>query len=269
MVVAYAAAAVVGLAAGAWVSWVCLSLFGDAARWYGKARHEKGMPAGLALAEALMLLLCVRWHRLPRPTGAKFPAGRPFLLVAPHRCSLDPFLIHSAADCRIDFLVAKEYADLPLVGSFLRMVGCIPVDRSKSDPASLKAALRRLKDGAVVGIFPEGGIADPGDTSRTRAGVGMIALRAGVPVIPVTLHGVRPSHSVVGGFFFRGRPRVEFGAPVDLSEFAGRRPTHRDYEAAAAKILAAVGIAPPPPPAPHHHPPATGHPPGLANSTSV
>src|SRR5262249_38880302 len=73
----------------------------------------------------------------------------------------------------------------------VKMVECVPVNRTGMDVASVKAALRHLKDGRVLGIFPQGGIRRPGEPLEIREGVGLLALRSGATVIPAYISGTR------------------------------------------------------------------------------
>ena len=81
----------------------------------------------------------------------------------------------------------KELFKVPVVGAFLRAIGCYPVDRKSSDIAALRTTINLLKDEDCVGIFPQGtrcpGV-DPA-TTTVKSGVGLIAARSGAHVLPV------------------------------------------------------------------------------------
>jgi 1-acyl-sn-glycerol-3-phosphate acyltransferase len=238
--VAAAAGVAVALAVITWLAWSAVGIAGIYAE---KRKRPTWGPLEAAL-ETFMAVICRWWHRLPPPSPADPPAlppTGPALLVAPHRTSLDPFLIYDRSNRQIRFLVAKEFTRIPLIGTFLRLAGTIPVDRKAADVSAVKAALRVLKDGDVVGLFPEGGIIETGESAHVRHGAAMMALRTGVPVIPACIGGIRPSGRVFRGLIRRSPgARVVFGPPVDLSEFRGRRPGPAELEAATRKIMEAV-----------------------------
>lgn len=75
-------------------------------------------------------------------------------------------------------------------GGFLRQTGQIPLDRFHADPAAIKTALRVLRAGNAVGIFPEGTRGD-GELRRFHRGTAYLALAAGAPVVPVVFFGTR------------------------------------------------------------------------------
>ncbi|MBM3965902.1 MAG: 1-acyl-sn-glycerol-3-phosphate acyltransferase, partial [Planctomycetes bacterium] len=80
------------------------------------------------------------------------------VLVANHRCSLDPFFLQLIAGTRVHWMVAGEYFKTPLVGNLLRAFQAIPTNRGGVDTASTKRAIASAKQGRFVGMFPEGRI---------------------------------------------------------------------------------------------------------------
>jgi 1-acyl-sn-glycerol-3-phosphate acyltransferase len=76
------------------------------------------------------------------------------------------------------------------LGGFLRASGQIELDRVRPDPRAVKASLRVLRDGGVVGVFPEGSRGS-GDFAAIRGGAAYLALVTGAPVVPVVMFGVR------------------------------------------------------------------------------
>ena len=74
------------------------------------------------------------------------------------------------------------------LGPFLHASGQINVDRFNTDPAAVKACLRALRDGAAVGIFPEGS-RGAGDLGRFHRGAAYFGLVTGAPIVPVTMLG--------------------------------------------------------------------------------
>lgn len=150
----------------------------------------------------------VRVHHEDRvpPTG-------PVILAANHVGWLDgPMLaIHSPRP--VHALTKREMFEGRMDG-FLRRAGQIPVDRFAPDPGAIKTCLRVLRDGGVVGIFPEGA-RGTGELERFRRGAAYLALVTGAPVVPVNLFGTREpgqdSHSRPA----KGAPPVEvvFGDP--------------------------------------------------------
>ena len=83
-----------------------------------------------------------------------------FLLASNHISHFDPFIISSAVRRKIDWMAMAEFFPLPIVGLFLRAVDAFPAARDRADRKTIRSAIDRLKDGRIVGVFPEGGIRD-------------------------------------------------------------------------------------------------------------
>ena len=151
---------------------------------------------------------------VPREGGA--------ILAINHTSYLDFALAGTAAlpaNRYVRFMAKKELFDNKIAGPLLRGMHHINVDRSNGS-ASFVAALRALKAGEIIGIFPEGTISTSFEIKGLKSGAVRLAIGAGVPIIPtivwggqrVYTKGVKPS-------FKRGKipVTVSFGAPIAYS----------------------------------------------------
>ncbi|OAI56645.1 hypothetical protein AYO47_02045 [Planctomyces sp. SCGC AG-212-M04] len=163
------------------------------------------------------------------------PSGGALVLVN-HRSPVDPLFIFAAAArdpvhgrlTVVEFLTATEYTQIPgVIGFICKYMRAIPVDRDGEDMEGAKVALRRMRAGFTVGIFPEGRINFGEGLLRPNPGVAWLALKAGCPVIPAYIQGAPQcaSKSMVAPFLIRKKVHVEFGPPVDLSPYDGVRVT--------------------------------------------
>jgi 1-acyl-sn-glycerol-3-phosphate acyltransferase len=191
----------------------------------------------LFLARVLIVPVC----RL-RVTGDLPPALRagPVLLAANHIGPFDPVAITAA--CRVRRIAPRLMATgglfrAPVVGSVMRATGHLRVNRRQADVGDvLHDVTAALEAGSIVLGYPEGRITlDPGMwPERGKTGLARVALRTGVPVVPVAQWG---AHEVLawGGFgsmlgtllralWRRPVVRVHFGTPVDLSDLLDRPP---------------------------------------------
>jgi 1-acyl-sn-glycerol-3-phosphate acyltransferase len=139
---------------------------------------------------------------------------------------------------RISFLVKAEVLVGPL-GWLLRTVGQYAIDRSAPQREVLLAALAQLKDGGVIGIFPEGQRTD-GSVSEVFRGAGWLAARSGATVVPVALRGTaRPAGRRMKRF--RPRVRVLIGRSFTVPQGAGRTAIDaatRDIQTKLATLVA-------------------------------
>lgn len=145
------------------------------------------------------------------------------ILVANHRSSVDPFFVQLAAGRRVHWMVAKEYCQHFAFGPLLRACKVIPTNRSGSDTASTKAAIRLTSEGRLVGMFPEGKI---NRTSRTlmpiRSGAAVVAQKADAPLIPLLINGSPYRDTVWSPVFMPAHVQITFGAPIPPSTTASQ-----------------------------------------------
>src|SRR5437763_6433742 len=83
-----------------------------------------------------------------------------FLLAANHISHFDPVIISSVVRRKIDWMAMAEFFPVPVLGHFLRAGDAFPADLHRADRKTIRTAMQRLKDGRIVGVFPEGGIRD-------------------------------------------------------------------------------------------------------------
>ncbi len=164
-----------------------------------------------------------------QPEGREnIPKKGPAIIAANHLSFLDSFFIPLVVQRRkVTYLAKADYFKSWKTAWFFNMVGQIPTEReggAKSEQA-LNAALEVLKEGKLLGIYPEGTRSPDARLYRGRTGVARLALQAGVPVIPTGLIGTRevmPIDKKLPNFTGRLPVRVRFGNPLDFSRYAGR-----------------------------------------------
>jgi 1-acyl-sn-glycerol-3-phosphate acyltransferase len=179
------------------------------------------------------------WYRLRRAGPCTVPAEGPVILTANHGCTADPLMLYATCRTRImGYLIAREYSALPVLRYLTDAVGCIPVNRDGRDTAATKAAIRRLREGHMLGIFIEGRIAPPGSNTPPKDGVALLALQTGATVVPAYISGLVYHAGAARSFFAWHKVTVRYGPPVDLSDIRSK-----DREAAreaTARIWSAI-----------------------------
>jgi len=116
-----------------------------------------------------------------------------FLLASNHISHFDPPIISSVARRKIDWMAMAEFFPVPGLGHFLRAVDAFPAARDRADRKTIRSAIKRLKDGRIVGVFPEGGIRDGAcsllEGAPLRAGASTLSHMASVPIVPCVILG--------------------------------------------------------------------------------
>lgn len=149
-----------------------------------------------------------RYHRL-HGDKIDLPEGG-LLLISNHLSGLDPLLLIAASKRPLRFLIAEEeYNRFGLTWIF-RAAGCIPVDRGGRTDAAFRAAVRALKNGEVVALFPHGRIhPDAEGEARIKPGALRLATLAQVPIFTARLSGVAGVGEVVASIFKRSHAHIK------------------------------------------------------------
>ena len=123
--------------------------------------------------------------------GAEYLPGGPFILMSNHQSNFDILSLIATIPRRIYWIAKKELFDIPIFGYSMRRGGYIPLDRSDGRKAlkSMENAASIIRQGSSVVMFPEGTRTCDGQLLPFKRGGFMLAVRAGVPVIPVTING--------------------------------------------------------------------------------
>ena len=172
--------------------------------------------------------------------GAERAPVGPALWAANHASALDILVVFGYIPVDFRIVYKRSLSFIPLLGWSIRLGGHVPIDRRNAFHArrSLEAAARRIRGGTSVVVFPEGTRSPDGSVRRFKRGSFTLALEAGVPVVPVSLVGIK---SVVprGLSSVRpGRVRVRIQAPV---EPAGRGPEEAEALAEEVRRIVAAG----------------------------
>jgi 1-acyl-sn-glycerol-3-phosphate acyltransferase len=120
-----------------------------------------------------------------------FPPHGPALIAVNHLGDLDALACLAFFPRRVDYLSKAELYDFPVLGWVQRMYGTIWVHRGQPDRRALRAALNGLKEGRFIAIAPEGRESVSGCLEPGTGGAAFLALRAGVPILPVTFTGTQ------------------------------------------------------------------------------
>jgi 1-acyl-sn-glycerol-3-phosphate acyltransferase len=127
-------------------------------------------------------------------TGAEsVPRSGPAIITPNHLSFIDPFFIALTADRHVTFIGKAEYWDDWRTRVFFELAGGIPVRRedSKKAQSSLEAGVQVLRDGRLLGIFPEGTRSPDGRLYKGKTGAARMALEVGCPILPAGLVGTR------------------------------------------------------------------------------
>ena len=166
-----------------------------------------------------------------RLTGKEnIPAEGACIISSNHISARDPFYIAMRTMRHVYFMAKAELFKNKLIARLITMLGGFPVNRGQSDLNAIRTSLKILKEGHILGIFPQGTRSRDNAQTQMEGGIAMIALRAGVKVVPVYVDG--PYR------LFR-KTALAIGEPVDLSDF-GRKCDSATIKLATERIENAI-----------------------------
>jgi 1-acyl-sn-glycerol-3-phosphate acyltransferase len=182
-----------------------------------------------------------RWYFRMQVEGLEhIPAEGSAILAANHVSWLDPAVLGSACPRPIRFLISRSVHEIRVTRWFYAGMRTIPVERGTRESRWLRAALRALARGEVVGIFPEGeGLAPGGDERDPMPGALLIGALSGAPLIPVGLSGTYSALPPGRRVPRPGRVTVRFGEPYRPWP-AGERPGRGEVRSAVAELMSRV-----------------------------
>lgn len=158
----------------------------------------------------------------------RVPTRGGVILASNHLAVVDSFLLPLLVPRRITFLAKREYFTQPgLVGAFKRIffrgVGQVPIDRSggSAAQAAMLTAVRLLRDGKLLGIYPEGTRSPDGRLYKGKTGVARMTLEAGVPVVPVAMIGTDRVNPIGSRMWRPRKVHIRVGEPLDFSRYDG------------------------------------------------
>jgi len=162
------------------------------------------------------------------------PKNGPLVVAANHRSYLDPPLLGSWFPRTIHFMAKQELFRIFGISWLIKQWHAFPVDRDRADLGSIRRALHILKDGGVVGIFPEGTRNLDGE-AKARGGAVMLAAIAGCPLVPVALVNTQNAVRRLRA----SKVEVRIGEPM-LLQGSGRKPTKTEIEQWTVALAGAI-----------------------------
>jgi len=169
------------------------------------------------------------------------PSTGPFLLLPNHQSALDPLLIQSICPREVHSMTKSTQFGHPVFRALLSRVGAFPVRRYRVDPQAVRVLLRLLDQGRGVCVYPEGERSWDGAVQPFRRGTLRVALRAGVPVIPV---GVAGTFDLLPRWLKRprsgGRVALRFGDPIHFGAIRDRAERERRLDDVERRLVQEV-----------------------------
>ncbi|MDD2619262.1 MAG: lysophospholipid acyltransferase family protein [Syntrophomonadaceae bacterium] len=166
------------------------------------------------------------------------PERGPVIIASNHVSNWDPLLVASVLNRPIHYIGKVELFKNPLMAALMKKLEVIPVKRGETNRAAIKSALTVLEQNQVLGIFPEGARKKTGDDLKAQAGVAMIAVKSGAPILPVACIGSNRNLPI--GWL---KPLlIRVGPPINLSAYEGQRINSAMLDQVSVKIMDEINL---------------------------
>lgn len=179
---------------------------------------------GRALIKLLNLIL----YNIHVEGEENIPETGGVVLCPNHISNYDPLAVATHMKRQVHFMAKAELYKNFIVRKVLLAVGTIPVDRGKVSLETLKESLRVLKNGEILGIFPEGTRVKNGERRKPMEGFVVFAIKTKSPILPVHIEGE---------YKFRGKINIKFGKPIELNEYYGKKVKPEEMSKISEKIM--------------------------------
>jgi 1-acyl-sn-glycerol-3-phosphate acyltransferase len=177
-------------------------------------------------------------HRIKIEGRENLPPGG-CLIVSNHVSFMDPTTVGWAIGREIYYLGRKSLFKPPFLNWFLPMCNVLPIDREAHDIGALRRIIKMLQTGESIVLFPEGTRSPDGNLQPPEPGAALVAVKAGVPILPVRVFGTYEALSRHNKFIRLHPIRVVIGQPY-LPKLPAGRLDKADYVAVAQEMMTRI-----------------------------
>lgn len=146
------------------------------------------------------------------------PKEGPFIIASNHLSFLDPVALGVACPKKLSFLAREDVFRPRLFAKLISTLGAFSIKIETQDVEAIKESIKKLRGGNVLVLFPEGTRSINGSLREAQGGVGLLAMKADVPIIPTLIEGSDKALPRDAKFIRFKRVSVRFGKPITLGE---------------------------------------------------
>jgi 1-acyl-sn-glycerol-3-phosphate acyltransferase len=168
------------------------------------------------------------------------PKSGGFMLASNHVSLLDPPFVGIHLWQQVSFFARKSLWKKGLASWWLDGVGTIPVERDGGDVSAIKRVLQELKKERVVILFPEGTRSPDGKLQSPKPGIGLLAAKAHLPIVPARLFGSYEAFGKSGKLRLGVPINVAYGKPLSPEEYDHPEDGKERYQKIAERIMVAI-----------------------------
>jgi 1-acyl-sn-glycerol-3-phosphate acyltransferase len=175
------------------------------------------------------------------------PADGPYLIASNHASHLDPPFVGCQVPRQMRFFARRTLWNSRISSWWLDNTETIPVDRDSGDIGAIKRVLQAIQEDRAIVLFPEGTRSPDGRLQTPKAGVGLMACKTGVPVVPCRVYGSFEAFGKGDKFPHFGTPiTIVFGKPIPPSEYDAPEAGKQRYQVVSDRIFSRIAALPMP-----------------------
>lgn len=184
----------------------------------------------------ILWTLCRLCFRCEIKYRENLPRKAPFIIASNHASFADPSVLSGITTEQIHFIARESLFTNWFTKWWSAAVGIIPIKMGRFDLSAIKGTLEHLAKGEIVALFPEGSRSNDGIIKEPKGGVGFVAAKAGVPVVPVFIKGTDKALPINANFIRFKKVMVMVGKPVEPKEFLDKKG-NCDYQALSQEVM--------------------------------
>ncbi len=166
------------------------------------------------VAKLISYIFCKIYFRLEVNGADNIPEKGGVLVASNHGSFLDPVIVGVGISRQTYYLTKQSLFEIPIFRLLIKALHTIPVRRELVSVSTFKELIKSLNAKKVIILFPEGTRSLDGKLGQGKVGVGMIALKADVPIIPAYIDGAIKAFPKNGKWIYPKKIRVIFGKPI-------------------------------------------------------
>ena len=183
------------------------------------------------ILKAILHFVAIVIYRVKKVGEENVPNEGAFVLCGNHVHALDAAAIVLSSKRKVVFVAKAELFKNPVLNWLGKVFDIIPVKRGKQDLESMKRSLKAISKGEILGIFPEGTRKGLEKNVKVKTGAAFMALRSGVPIIPVGVQGsFKPFTKVI----------INYGKPMDFNKYYSNKPEKEVLEKVTEEVMAEI-----------------------------
>lgn len=192
------------------------------------------------ISRNIFKILLILFFKLRIRGRENLPAKGGFIMASNHVSYMDPPIVGSAAKKRVHFITSDHLYSGKLLALWYKSVGCLKIKREGTNRSVIRKIIDYLKDGEVIGIFPEGTRSEDGSMKEALAGIGFLALKSRTPVVPCFIKGSEKALPRGAKSFTSAKVFIYIGKPIETKEFRYEGDKKEAYRLFSKKVMKAI-----------------------------